>query len=125
MCLMRSMYSVDFCDACIEGLWMSLLGPLSLIDNVTQVAQPDGATNVTLELLPLAQFRDVPNDRESYTIFWYGADEEEVLEEWTNQTTALFGPGIAEFGVEVKFSTTQIRIDTAGVTVESERYAIE
>ncbi|KAI2619552.1 IgA peptidase M64-domain-containing protein [Hypomontagnella submonticulosa] len=123
-CLMRDTYSANFCDACIEGLWESLLKPLSLIDNVTQVVQSDGSTNVTLDLLPLAQFRKVPNPHaESYTILWYGADENVVLEKWTNSTSALIGPDIAEFGVEVTFWTEQVRVDKASVLKEKERYA--
>lgn len=102
----------------------SLLKPLSLIDNVTQVVQSDGSTNVTLDLLPLAQFRKVPNPHaESYTILWYGADENVVLEKWTNSTSALIGPDIAEFGVEVTFWTEQVRVDKASVLKEKERYA--
>lgn len=120
---MRDTYSADFCDACIEGLWESLLKPLSLIDNITQVVQSDGSVNVTLDLLPLAQFRKIPNPhKESYTILWYGADETTVLEKWTNSTSALIGPGVAEFGVEVAFSTEQIRVDKAGVLKQKERY---
>ncbi|CAI6334414.1 unnamed protein product [Periconia digitata] len=125
-CLMRTMQSVDFCDACIEGLWLSLMNPLSLIDNVTQVAQPDGSTNVTLDLLPLAQFRQVPNNHaETYTILWYGADEDVVLDEFTNSTSALIDSGTTDFGVEVRFWTEQVRVDRNEVLVLKERYEIE
>lgn len=123
---MRGAFSVDFCSACIEGLWLSLLSPLSLIDNVTQVAQSDGSTNVTLDLLPLAQFRTVPNPHEEgYTILWYGADESVVLEQWTNSTSALIGSNTTEFGVEVKFWTEQVRVDSDGVLIQKERLAVE
>ncbi|KAI1378590.1 IgA peptidase M64-domain-containing protein [Hypoxylon crocopeplum] len=126
LCLMRDTYSANFCDACIEGLWLSLLSGLSLVDNVTQVAQPDGSTNVTLGLIPLAQFRQVPNPHEeAYTILWYGADEDVVLEEWTNSTSALIEPGVTEFGVEVSFSSEQIRVDNDGVLVLKERYVVD
>ncbi|KAH9906054.1 IgA peptidase M64-domain-containing protein [Xylariomycetidae sp. FL2044] len=125
-CLMRNMQSVDFCDACMEGLWLSLLGPLSLVDNVTQVITPDGSTNVTLELLPLAQFRQVPNAHaEAYTIFWYGADEDVVLDEFTNSTSALLDSTATEFGVEVRFWTEQVRVDEDGVLVLKERFNVE
>lgn len=122
---MRTMYSVDFCDACIEGLWWSLLRPLSLIDNVTQVAQPDGATNVTIELLPLAQFREIPRGNEAYTILWYGADGETVLDQWTNQTSALIDEGATTFEVEVTFWTEQVRVDNDGLLTLREKYDIE
>lgn len=122
---MRTMHSVDFCDACLEGLWLSLLRPLSLIEEVTQVAQPDGSTNVTVDLLPLAEFRETPRESESYTILWYGADGEEVLEQWTNQTSALIEEGVASFEIEVRFQTEQVRVDSDGLLTARERYDIE
>ncbi|KAI0155292.1 IgA peptidase M64-domain-containing protein [Xylariaceae sp. FL1272] len=126
LCLMRGIYAVDFCSACMEGLWLSLLGPLSLIDNVTQVAMPDGYVKATLNLLSLAQFRQIPNPHEeAYTIRWYGPDEDVVLEHWTNSTSAIIEPGVTKFGVEVKFWTEQVRVDRAGVLVQKERYAVE
>ncbi|KAK6956168.1 hypothetical protein Daesc_001441 [Daldinia eschscholtzii] len=126
LCLMRDTYSANFCDACIEGLWLSLLGRLKLIDNITQEAQPDGSTNATLNLLPLAKLRQVPNPHEeAYTILWYGADGTTVLKDWTNSTTALLGPDTTEFGVEVRFWTEQVRVDSAGVLVQKERYSVE
>ncbi|KAL7621647.1 hypothetical protein AAE478_008974 [Parahypoxylon ruwenzoriense] len=126
LCLMRGTYSVDFCAACIEGLWLSLLGPLSLIDNVTQTTQPDGSTNVTLDLIPLAQFRQVPNrHEEAYTILWYGADENEILEEWTNKTSALIGPDATGFGIEVRLWTEQVRVDRDNVLVQKETFRVE
>ncbi|OTA96772.1 hypothetical protein M434DRAFT_389786 [Hypoxylon sp. CO27-5] len=126
LCLMRNTYSPDFCNACIEGLWLSLLRPLSFLDNVTQVASPDSSTNVTLDLLPLADFRQVPNEhQEAYTILWYGADEDTAIEEWTNKTSALFAPNVTEFGVEVRFWTEQVRVDRDNVLVQKKRFAVE
>ena len=126
VCLMRNTYRPDFCNACLEGLWLSLLDDLSLLDNVTQAAQADGSTNVTLALLPLAEHRQVPNPHaEAYTVLWYGADENAVLEEWTNRTSALLGPEVAEFGVEVRFHTEQVRVDSKGVLVEKERFTVQ
>lgn len=123
---MRTMHSVDFCDACIEGLWWSLLRPLTLIDDVTQTPQCDGFTNVTLELLPLAEFREIARPTaESYTIHWYDADGETILEEWTNQTSALVSKEAGSFEVEVRFWTEQVRVDNDGVLVHRGRYDVE
>lgn len=122
---MRTMHSVDFCDACIEGLWLSLMRPLSLIEAITQEAQPDGSTNVTVDLLPLAEFRDVPRESESYTILWYDADEESILEQWTNQTSALIDEGAASFEIEVTFTTEQVRVDSSGLLTLRERFDVE
>ncbi|KAF3055261.1 hypothetical protein GL218_07476 [Daldinia childiae] len=126
LCLMRDTYSSNFCDACIEGLWLSLLGRLTLIDNITQEVQLDGSTNATLNLLPLANLREVPNPhQEAYTIFWYGVDGITILSDWTNNTSALLGPDVTEFGVEVRFWTEQVRVDSADVLVQKERYSVE
>ncbi|KAH8166081.1 hypothetical protein CIB48_g2179 [Xylaria polymorpha] len=124
-CTMRSIYSPNYCYACLEGLWLALLKPLSLIDNVTQTAQPDGSTKVSLDLLPLAEFRQIPNPhKEAYTILWYGADENVILEQWSNSTSALLTPDVTEFGVEIRFSSEQIRVDKNGLLVEKQRFVV-
>ncbi|KAI0400442.1 IgA peptidase M64-domain-containing protein [Xylaria palmicola] len=127
LCPMRSIYSPDYCHACLEGLWLALLRPLALIDNVTQTAAPGGATEVSLDLLPLAQFRRVPIPavrREAYAVLWYGADEGVVLERWTNRTSAVFPRGVKEFGVEVRFSSESIRVDKDGLLVQKARFKV-
>ncbi|KAH7303201.1 IgA peptidase M64-domain-containing protein [Stachybotrys elegans] len=124
-CLMRWTYTVDFCSACIEGLWWALLRPLSLIDQVDQVAQASGVTNITLELLPVAQFRDVPRPSEAYTIEWFNAADSSPLSQWTNQTSALISQSIAEVDVVVRFWTAQVKIDRDGVLVQEERIAVK
>lgn len=108
------MHSPDFCDACIEGLWISLMTPLALVDKVTKTAGQQGTTNVTLDLLPLAQFRDKPRSTESYSIRWLGANGS-VLNEWTNKTSALISRSVGKVDVDIQFSTTQVRVDSAKV----------
>ncbi|EHA46537.1 hypothetical protein MGG_02529 [Pyricularia oryzae 70-15] len=129
LCLMRDVYTSEFCDACIEGLWRALLTPLKLIDNVTQTpADPStpGATKVELALLPLADLRKIPNNAtESYVITWFGQDDAAVLDEWANKTTAVLGPEVGSFGVEVRFVSSQIRGDPQGVTRQKERYSVQ
>ncbi|CAJ2502536.1 Uu.00g099300.m01.CDS01 [Anthostomella pinea] len=125
MCLMRDIYTANFCNACMEGLWLSLLGPLSFIDNITQVALPDGSINATVHLISLAQSRQVPTPHEeAYTILWYCTDENVVLEDWTNSTSAIIPQGVTEFGVEVKFWTEQVRVDNAGILAEKQRSSV-
>jgi hypothetical protein len=122
------MHSVDFCDACIEGLWYSLLGPLSLIDNVTQVPEPSPGkyTEVTLELLPLAEFREIERPtKESYEILWYAADGVTVMEEFTNSTTAKLHKCYETFEVEVRFHTEQVRRDPNGLLVTRETFDLQ
>ncbi|KAH7320682.1 IgA peptidase M64-domain-containing protein [Stachybotrys elegans] len=123
-CLMRTMHSPNFCDACIEGLWWSLLRPLSFFDSVTQVPEADGFTNVTLTLLPLAEFREIPRGAEAYTILWYGANSQ-PLAEWTNQTTALISQDLSQVSVQVSFWTEQVRSDPSGVLSDRRTITIE
>jgi hypothetical protein len=124
MCLMRTMHSPDFCDACIEGLWWSLLQPLSLIDSITQTTNDNGSTTVGLELLPLADFRPNPRDTESYTISWFDSDGN-LIEGWANQTMVLVGTDVELVEVEVRFATTQVRLDPNGVLIDQESITVE
>jgi hypothetical protein len=123
---MRNLQSEDFCSVCKEGLWLKLLRPLSFIDNITQVAQPDGTTSVTLDLLPLARFRNTPNSHEeAYSIFWYGASYGGLSPEWTNSTSALIGKDVTEFVIEILFSTEQVRVDNEGVLAQKATFVVE
>lgn len=108
------MHSVDFCDACIEGLWRSLLSPLTLVEEVTQISHSETQTNVTLALLPLAELREIPRTTEAYTISWYDADGTEI-EDWANKTSVLVEKDAGSLEVEVRFWTTQVRVDENGV----------
>lgn len=122
---MRSIYSPNYCYVCLEGLWLALLKSVSFIDAVTQTARPDGSTEVSLDLLPLGEFREIPiPHREGYTILWYGADEDAVLQEWTNSTSAVLAPDVKEFGVEVRFWSEQIRVDKSGALKQKKRFVI-
>jgi 23S rRNA A2030 N6-methylase RlmJ len=85
----------------------------------------DGYTKVELDLLPLAQFRDVPRETEAYTVLWYNADNNSVLNEWANKTTAIISQDLTEVEVEIKFSSKQIRVDTNGVLVHKEKFEVK
>lgn len=125
-CVMRNMQSEDFCSVCMEGLWLKLLGRLSFTDSITQVTQPDGTTLITLELLPLAQFRHIPSsNEESYSIFWFDAPAGGLLPEWTNSTSAIIGKDVTEFSVEIRFSTNQVQIDKDGILVQRTNYLVD
>ncbi|KAI2470700.1 IgA peptidase M64-domain-containing protein [Annulohypoxylon bovei var. microspora] len=125
LCLMRSVYSVDFCEACIEGLWLSLLGSVSLIENFTQTDEADGSTLATISLVPLAQFRETSSPyEEAYTILWYGSDDNVLLDDWTNKTSAFIVPRSTAFGVEVRFWSEQIRATNHSALVQRKRFRI-
>lgn len=123
---MRTMHSVDFCDACIEGLWQSLLRPLTLIDEVTTSVQEDGRKIVTLDLLPLAEFRQVPRDTvESFSVHWYIPDGETLIEGVTNETSIIVAKCVTSLEVEVTFHSEQVRVDTGGVMVDRQTISLE
>ena len=121
---MRNMYSVDFCDACVEGLWLNLLEPISFFDHVNKTKQADGSTNVTVDLLALAEFRETETYDEAYSILWYGDDADVPVDEFTNSTTAVFGPDVGRYGVEVGFWTSRIRSYPYGVPAKREWYVV-
>ena len=124
LCLMRTMHSPDFCNACIEGLWWALLEPLSLIDNITQTVTPEHLTEVSLDLLPLAQFREEPRETEAYAITWYDQNNN-TLDEFENKTTATYDQEATEGSVSVEFLTEQVRMDPRGVMTAQESFTIE
>lgn len=127
LCIMRDMQSENFCSVCVEGLWLRLLGlPVSFLDNITQVTQQDGTTLVELDLLPLAEFRQVPTShREAFSISWYDESTAGLLSEWANSTTARLPTGVTEFTVEIRFWTEQVRVDTDGVLVQKFSFTIK
>lgn len=84
--------------------------PIDLIDNTTTEATGDGLTNVTLELLPLAQFREEPRPSESYIITWF-AQNGTTLDEWQDKASIVVDESFTEIEVEVEFTTTQVRVD--------------
>ncbi|KAK7689832.1 hypothetical protein QCA50_006471 [Cerrena zonata] len=64
-CLMRIVTTPNFCKACLEGLWHSLLRRVDLIDDIVtdcEIAPGFPTTwkrTLDLKLVPLAQFRDI------------------------------------------------------------------
>ncbi|KAI1452323.1 IgA peptidase M64-domain-containing protein [Annulohypoxylon moriforme] len=125
LCLMRSVYSVDFCEACIEGLWLSLLGSVKFIDDFTMVVEPDGSTLVKIDLLPLGEYRKGENSHgETYEILWYGGDESVLLDDWTNKTHAFVVPNTSEYGIEVRFWSEQIKATNHSALVDMRRFRI-
>ncbi|KAI1212081.1 IgA peptidase M64-domain-containing protein [Annulohypoxylon truncatum] len=127
LCLMRSVYSVDFCEACIEGLWLSLLDSVKLIENFTEIVEPnpDGSTLVKIDLLPLGKYRTINTTHaEEYEILWYGGEENIILEDWTNKTHAFIVPDTTEFGIEVRFWSDQIRSPNNTALIDKRRFRI-
>ncbi|KAJ7234463.1 IgA peptidase M64-domain-containing protein [Mycena rebaudengoi] len=114
-CLMRLVTTPNFCKVCLEGLWLSLLRKISLVDSIEEASVQLDAGKCTksldLRLAPLAHLRADPvaGLEESYTITWFRDGQR--LEKWANKTHVELEEGTATYAVEVKYSTTEVRVD--------------
>ncbi|KAJ7234471.1 IgA peptidase M64-domain-containing protein [Mycena rebaudengoi] len=114
-CLMRLVTTPNFCKVCLEGLWLSLLRNVSLVDSIEETSVQLDAGKCTkaldLRLAPLAHLRADPvaGLEESYTITWFRDGQR--LEKWANKTHVELEEGTATYAVEVKYSTTEVRVD--------------
>ncbi|TFY81167.1 hypothetical protein EWM64_g2845 [Hericium alpestre] len=121
-CLMRLTTTPHFCRACVEGLWLSLLGRVDPIDDLTATCVQDAASKtwkhaVNATLLPLGQFRaEAPLVKESYTISW--KKDGRALEDFANKTVVLVDDGddaLGVYEVGVEFVTEEVRSDPDGL----------
>lgn len=123
---MRIVTTPNFCKVCLEGLWLSLLRRVDLIDSFrvgcvettsdTPSPAPDAKKwkrTLEVDLVPLAQFREEGIDGdESYTITWL--KDREVLEAFTNKTRVEVDDNelaIGSYIVDVQFITPEVRVD--------------
>ncbi|KAK0185747.1 hypothetical protein F5146DRAFT_1071337 [Armillaria mellea] len=122
-CLMRLVTTSNFCKVCLEGLWHALLSKVSLIDSVSEGCSGKFKT-LSVELIPLAQFRQVPIEpTESYTITW--SRDGEVIDEFTNKTTLIVDEnGSTTYTVTAKYVTTEVLVDKEGHLVDSMEYTV-
>jgi hypothetical protein len=124
---MRIVTTPDFCKVCTEDLWLKLLKRVDLIDGIS-VGVYNTVTNthaVSLQLVPLAELRDVPvPQEESWAITWYKDDR--VLDAYTNKTTLeLSGSESAGiYTVDVRFLTEEIRVDKEGLTMSRRTFSV-
>lgn len=114
-CLMRNMSSHSFCPVCLEGLWLSLLSRLTLIDSVNIDCKSTDAVLVSLKLLPLAQFRTtglVDEGSEVYSIKWSrNGLHVKDLDEMTDTSLSLppSADQIDKWQASVTFTTLKVR----------------
>lgn len=114
-CLMRIVTTPNFCSACIEGLWHSILKRVDLIDdiNATCLLTPSGSLmrSFELSLVPIGQFReDDTKTLESYTIKW-SKDGAEIPDYENKTVLSVDGDERGEWEVEVEFTTEEVRTD--------------
>jgi hypothetical protein len=130
-CLMRTVTTPNFCKVCLEGLWLSLLRNVNLIDDIREdCSHADSGVwvkTLNMSLVPLAQFRpDAKENKknESYTILWQRNNR--ILHNFTNKTMLEVDGlnAVGKYAVEVKFATDEVRLDRGEVLTATARYEI-
>jgi len=131
---MRAVTKPNFCKVCLEGLWLSLLKRVDLIDNIHEGCQWHAASDskgkwmktLDLQLVPLAEFREIAVDvRESFSILW--TKDGKILNAFTNKTSFILedNDAVGKYEVEVKFATEEVRVDSAGMLTAKAVYVVE
>ncbi|OJA21024.1 hypothetical protein AZE42_02333 [Rhizopogon vesiculosus] len=122
-CLMRSVTKPNFCKVCLEGLWLSLLKRVDLIDDFRTTCGHNRERTFEVNLVPLAEFRDSPvSSHESYRITWLR--DEEVLPQFTGMTRIDVGDETGTYRVDVQFSTEEVRMDEDGLLAATRSYTV-
>ncbi|EAU86114.2 hypothetical protein CC1G_07193 [Coprinopsis cinerea okayama7 len=133
-CLMRNVVVPNFCKVCLEGLWLSLLRQLSLVDLFRASCQYNPESKkwfrlLEIVLLPLAQFRTeatrVNAPQESYTIVW--KKDGAVLEEFTNQTMIAIesDESVGWYSWDLEFRTEEVRVQDGALTRGGDEFGTE
>ena len=122
-CIMRNISSSEFCVADKQNLWLQLVGRVNLIDNITTTDKGD-EVEVTLNLIPFGQFRDVPIDGEFYTSTWYqdGQLQADLTDQFNWQRSSSAAAG--HWTVEVSLSTDDVRSDPNNILSASNTFVV-
>jgi hypothetical protein len=124
---MRAVTTPNFCKVCLEGLWLSLLRRVNLIDGIKEDCQERTTGDDTparwvktieAQLIPLAHLRydtQASAVRESYTIIWH--KDGQILDKFTNKTVLEIDDDqiLANYSLLVSFATNEVRRDDDGV----------
>lgn len=132
---MRLVTFPDLCKACLEGLWLSLLQRVNLIEGVHEECIWTPASfspfpghwkkRLEVQLIPLARLRVEPiSATETFTIIW--TKDGQVLEDFTNKTRIEVddGEALGTFSIDVKFATEEVRKDPHGRLTSRTEYTI-
>jgi hypothetical protein len=107
---MRSVTKPNFCKVCLEGLWLSLLKRIDLIDNFRIICGRDRHRILEVDLVPLAEFREHPvSSEESYSIVW--SKDGRVLPHFANMTHVDVSDEVGMYRIDIQFSTEEVRVD--------------
>lgn len=124
-CLMRKMYSKNFCKACQENNWLQMLNKISLIDSLTAKAEGKKVT-LTVATQAIGQFRkDGLKDPGTFTVTWKkgGVEQPQLADKFTPVLDACSANG--DWEAVVEYVTPEIlhakkayyTVDEAKVTV--------
>ncbi|PFH54049.1 hypothetical protein AMATHDRAFT_73063 [Amanita thiersii Skay4041] len=137
-CLMRIVTTPNFCKACLEALWLSLLRRVNFIDDIKETcaqriygggreSQHVSVKTLAVQFVPLADFRQDAlelRQKESYTILWYRNNQ--ILDNSSNKTVLEISndqiPG--NFTISVKFASEEIRVDKEGLLERKRTYEV-
>ncbi|KAF9241078.1 IgA peptidase M64-domain-containing protein [Melanogaster broomeanus] len=122
-CLMRSVVKPNFCKVCLEGLWLSLLRRVDLIEDLRSTCSGPSSKTIEVVLVKLAQFRELPiKSAESYMIQW--SKDGQVLERFTNRTTVELESTSGTYRVDVTYSIDEVRSDPKGYLTASRTFDV-
>jgi len=122
---MRAVTIPNFCKVCLEGLWLSLLRRVNLIDGIKEDCQKRTVGGedtwvkmIEAQLIPLAHLRIDMQEfaaKESYTIIWQ--KDGQTLDKFTNKTVLEIGDNQipANYTLLVSFATDEVRWDHNGL----------
>lgn len=122
-CLMRSVTKPNFCKVCLEGLWLSLLKRIDLIDNSRIICGRDRHRTLEVDLVPLAELREHPvSSEESYSITW--SKDGKVIPHFANMTHVDVSDEVGMYHIDVQFSTEEVRVDKGKLLGASRSFTV-
>ncbi|KAF8558277.1 hypothetical protein OG21DRAFT_1455775 [Imleria badia] len=122
-CLMRTVARPNFCNVCLEGLWLSLLERVDLIEDLRVTCPGPSSRVVSVDLVKLAQFREQPIERaESYTVAW--TRNGRALEALANLTQVELSDVDGTYRVDVAYAIDEVRLDPRGYLHASRTFNI-
>ena len=130
-CLMRIVTTPNFCKVCLEGLWLSLLKRIDLIDGLTESCVRNTGTQwfkaLNLDLIALAHLRETNSfgpSNEAYSITW--KKDGNVLDIFQDQTYISLPDTEAggKYSIHVQFHTDEVRLDRKGYLTSVREYEV-
>jgi len=128
---MRIVTTPNFCKVCLEGLWLSLLKRIDLIDGLTESCVRNTGTQwfkaLNLDLIALAHLRETDSfgpSNEAYSITW--KKDGNVLDTFQDQTYISLPDteAVGKYNIHVQFHTDEVRLDRKGYLTSVREYEV-